>query len=74
MRLACKAPYVTSYLAVGDESFQKKSGKALLELIKGGVTTVYVSHSMGAVKNLRPGDLLEQGELRAEGAARLVVV
>ena len=46
---------IDEILAVGDESFQKKSGKALLDLIKGGVTTVYVSHSMEAVKKPATG-------------------
>jgi len=61
-------------LSVGDESFQKKSGKALLELIKGGVTTVYVSHSMEAIKKICNRVIwLEQGEIRSEGEVGLVV-
>lgn len=43
---------IDEILGVGDESFQRKSGKALLDLIKGGATTVYVSHSMEAVKKI----------------------
>ncbi|HSV31924.1 MAG TPA: sugar ABC transporter ATP-binding protein, partial [Atribacteraceae bacterium] len=65
---------IDEILAVGDESFQKKSGKALLELIKGGVTTVYVSHSMEAVKKTCDRAIwLEQGEIRAQGEAGRVV-
>jgi ABC-type polysaccharide/polyol phosphate transport system ATPase subunit len=65
---------IDEILAVGDESFQKKSGKALLDLIKGGVTTVYVSHSMEAVKKTCDRAIwLEQGEIRAEGEAGQVV-
>jgi len=65
---------IDEILAVGDESFQKKSGKALLDLIKGGVTTVYVSHSMEAVKKTCDRAIwLEQGEIRAEGEAGQIV-
>lgn len=65
---------IDEILAVGDESFQRKSGQALLELIRGGVTTVYVSHSMEAVKHICDRAIwLEQGEIRAEGEAGLVV-
>lgn len=59
---------------MGDESFQRKSGKALTDLIGGGMTTVFVSHSMEAIKKLCHRTIwLEQGELRAEGETGLVV-
>lgn len=59
---------IDEILAVGDESFKKKSGKALMDLIKGGVTTVYVSHSMDAIKKICDRVIwLEHGEIRAEG-------
>ena len=65
---------IDEILAVGDESFQKKSGKALMDLINGGVTTVYVSHSMEAVKKTCDRAIwLEQGEIRAEGEPGKVV-
>jgi len=65
---------IDEILAVGDESFQKKSGKALLDLIKSGVTTVYASHSMEAIKKTCDRAIwLEQGEIRAEGEAGQVV-
>ena len=65
---------IDEILAVGDESFRKKSGNALMELIKGGVTTVYVSHSMDAIKKVCDRAIwLEQGEIRAEGETGLVV-
>ncbi len=82
MRLAFSIAIYTSpeillideVLAVGDESFQRKSGKALLDLIKSGVTTVYVSHSMEAVKKICDRVIwLEQGEIRAEGEPGQVV-
>jgi ABC-type polysaccharide/polyol phosphate transport system ATPase subunit len=45
-----------------------------LDLIKGGITTVYVSHSMEAIKKICDKAIwLEQGEIRAEGKTGLVV-
>jgi len=65
---------IDEVLAVGDESFQKKSGKALIELIKSGVTTVYVSHSMDAIKKICNRAIwLEHGEIRAEGESGKVI-
>lgn len=65
---------IDEILAVGDESFKKKSGKALQELINGGVTTVYVSHSMDAIKKTCDRAIwLEQGEIRAQGESGFVV-
>ncbi|MCL5982722.1 MAG: ABC transporter ATP-binding protein [Firmicutes bacterium] len=65
---------IDEILAVGDESFQKKSGKALLALIKGGVTTVYVSHSMEAIKKICDRAIwLDHGEIQAEGEVAMVV-
>ena len=39
-------------LSVGDGAFRKKSEKKLREVIKGGVTTILVSHSLEQVKQL----------------------
>ncbi len=65
---------IDEILAVGDESFRKKSGKALMELIKGGVATVYVSHTMEAITTICDRVIwLEHGEIRAEGEALSVV-
>lgn len=65
---------IDEILSVGDESFQKKSGNALINLIKGGCTTVYVSHSMEAVKKLCDRAIwLEHGEIRAYGEPEKVV-
>ncbi len=61
-------------LAVGDESFQMKSGKALEKLIKSGVTTIFVSHSMIAVKKVCDRVIwLEQGEIRQDGNPDIVI-
>ncbi|GBE35915.1 teichoic acids export ATP-binding protein TagH [bacterium BMS3Bbin07] len=65
---------IDEILAVGDTSFQKKCGKALMKLIKGGVATVYVSRSMDAITKICERVIwLEHGEIRAEGEAGSVV-
>jgi ABC-type polysaccharide/polyol phosphate transport system ATPase subunit len=59
---------IDEILAVGDESFQKKSGDALISLIKGGVTTVFVSHNLEAVQQVCTRALwLDQGQLMKIG-------
>ena len=47
-----RCPPFHEILSVGNESFQNKSGKALMELIKSGVTTVYVSDSVEAARSV----------------------
>lgn len=43
---------VDEILSVGDMAFQDKSLKKMLEMIKGGTTVLYVSHSIESVKEL----------------------
>lgn len=43
---------VDEILSVGDIKFQEKSKNKMLELIKGGTTVIYVSHSLQAIKDL----------------------
>ncbi len=43
---------VDEILSVGDIKFQEKSRKKMLELIKGGTTVLYVSHSIESIKEL----------------------
>lgn len=65
---------IDEILGVGDEDFRKKSTKALKKLIKCGVTTVYVSHSMGAVRDICDRVIwIDRGEIRAEGEPDRVV-
>lgn len=55
---------VDEVLAVGDAAFQKKSLKKMKSVAESGRTVVYVSHSMGSVKQLcNKAALLQQGEL-----------
>jgi len=59
---------IDEILAVGDESFQRKSKNALVNLINGGVTTIFVSHQMSAIKEICKRVIwLDSGEIRAEG-------
>lgn len=65
---------IDEILAVGDEAFQKKSREALLRLIKGGVTTILVSHNLPAVKEICDRAIwLDGGEIRGEGEPERVV-
>jgi lipopolysaccharide transport system ATP-binding protein len=59
---------VDEVLAVGDASFQRKSLGKMSEVAKGGRTVLFVSHNVGAVRNLCPrAILLDGGELRYSG-------
>jgi ABC-type polysaccharide/polyol phosphate transport system ATPase subunit len=65
---------IDEVLSVGDEFFQKKSGDAIVNLIKNGVTTIFVSHSMEAVKRICSRVIwLEHGEIRADGEPGKIV-
>lgn len=43
---------VDEILSVGDIKFQEKSRKKMMEMIKGGTTVLYVSHSIDSIKEL----------------------
>lgn len=43
---------VDEILSVGDLKFQEKSKKKMMEMIKGGTTVLYVSHSLTSIKDL----------------------
>lgn len=59
---------IDEILSVGDESFQRKSSETLRSLIKSGVTTVYVSHSLQYVKTLCDRVLwIDKGQVADEG-------
>ncbi|MEW6376600.1 MAG: ABC transporter ATP-binding protein, partial [Thermodesulfobacteriota bacterium] len=60
---------VDEVLSVGDERFQKKSKEGILKLIKGGITTVFVSHNLKDIEEicnralwLHHGQVVEEGE------------
>lgn len=55
---------VDEILSVGDIKFQEKSKKKMMELIKGGTTVLYVSHSLESIKDLCTKVIwLEHGEI-----------
>jgi lipopolysaccharide transport system ATP-binding protein len=65
---------IDEILGVGDEAFQKKSKDTLIGLIKGGVTTIFVSHNLTAVKEIcHRAVWLDGGEIRAEEEPEKVV-
>ena len=65
---------IDEILSVGDEVFQKKSKDALLNLINRGVTTIFVSHQMSAIKEICNRVIwLDGGEIRGEGEPERVV-
>ena len=60
---------VDEILSVGDIKFQEKSKNKMLEMIKGGTTVLYVSHSLQSIKDLctkviwlEHGQIVELGE------------
>jgi ABC-type polysaccharide/polyol phosphate transport system ATPase subunit len=65
---------IDEILAVGDESFQRKSREALLRLIKGGVTTILVSHDFAAVREICDRAVwIDEGRVRVEGEPAKVI-
>ena len=66
---------VDEVLAVGDAEFQKKAIGKMQDASRGeGRTVLFVSHNMGAVKNLcKTGLLLENGMIRNTGKVNDIV-
>ncbi len=61
---------IDEVLAVGDMAFQFKCMKRLEQLVQSGVTLLFVSHDIGAVKAFcRRAIYLAKGEVRASGSA-----
>ena len=64
---------VDEILSVGDASFQEKSRRRMLELMGGGTTVLFVSHSLEQIREMCSRVLwLEQGRVRAIGAVQEV--
>ncbi|MGA2954793.1 MAG: ABC transporter ATP-binding protein [Thermodesulfobacteriota bacterium] len=65
---------VDEVLAVGDMAFQKKCLGKMEETTKGGRTVLFVSHNMGAIRQLCNRVFwLDQGKLMANGGVEKVV-
>ena len=43
---------VDEILSVGDIKFQEKSKKKMMDMIEGGTTVLYVSHSLESIRDL----------------------
>ena len=58
---------------MGDIKFQEKSKNKMLEMIKGGTTVLYVSHSLDSIKQLCNRVMwIEHGEVQMIGDAEEV--
>ncbi len=65
---------VDEVLSVGDQSFQSRCLERIHEMKRRGVTIVFVSHSLDAVRGLCDRAIwLDDGNLRADGVADEVV-
>lgn len=61
---------VDEILSVGDAQFQEKSKKRMMELMGGGTTVLFVSHSIGQIREMCSRVVwLEQGRIKAVGSA-----
>lgn len=64
---------VDEILSVGDIKFQEKSKKKMMEMIKGGTTVLYVSHSLQSIKELCTKVIwIEHGQMVMIGDAKEV--
>ncbi len=62
---------VDEILSVGDLKFQEKSKNKMMEMIKGGTTVLYVSHSLESIKDLcnkvvwlEHGEVIKMGDTK----------
>ena len=61
-------------MAVGDHAFQEKCKKRMEEMLKGGTTLLFVSHSAEQVKELCQNVIwIDKGVVKAIGKAENVI-
>lgn len=64
---------VDEILAVGDEAFQQKSRARMMELMSGGTTVLFVSHSIEQIREMCNRVVwLEHGEIKAIGDSKSI--
>lgn len=64
---------VDEILAVGDENFQRKSRARMLELMSGGTTVLFVSHSIDQIREMCDRVVwLDHGQVRMLGESKQV--
>ena len=64
---------VDEILAVGDETFQKKSKQRMMELMSGGTTVLFVSHNISQIREMCHRVLwLDHGKIRMIGDTETV--
>jgi len=64
---------VDEILSVGDIRFQEKSKNKMMEMINGGTTVLYVSHSLDSIKDLCTKVIwLNHGEIKEIGDPKVV--
>lgn len=64
---------VDEILAVGDEAFQRKSRQRMLELMSGGTTVLFVSHTLEQIRQMCDRVVwLDHGQVKMIGEAKEV--
>ncbi|MDB9372865.1 ABC transporter ATP-binding protein [Nodularia sphaerocarpa] len=66
---------VDEALAVGDVVFQHRCMRRMRDLMDSGVTTLFVSHDSGSIKNLcNSAVMIHDGKLRASGLPNAIII